>query len=394
MRGLIKFLQIPVILGWITVGTQYSHRTIDDALRAELAERAIEPPVLTNDFSERQDQQGLVVRSGLSPQPSRVQTVHGGLDAPDPACLELPTWCGGDVEGDDKRKGPIYNYARLFTWWQLASTLDHAFWRTLQNVSEGKVCDSNPGASPQQWDAQHPSSNLEGDLRATARYCGLGADTPIYAYPQWSALPAEVYRRIFAASLWALFLQWGTTGASILIAYQTPTIGLGCRSGSYLVYGVLGTIVWMCLLTSMLLSHEVMLRYQEQHINNPSMDFRMRADHYNPDPNYYHRDPTHSALCAAAVALRYTGKFLAIVNTLWLIVTSLLESVGGYDNCWCEGDGLRVGREGWIVLFKNAQDLKLAASPSWGGGLFMTFMVCTVSIAFFVSGSGSMESKD
>lgn len=314
------------------------------------------------------------------------------MDIPNPEHLVLPSWCGADIEGDDKRKGPIYNYARVFTWWQLASTIDDAFWRTLDNVGEGRVCDRTQllqGLATPQWDPQYPSTNLEGDIRGTAQYCGLGT-SPILAYPGWSAMPAEVYRRIFAASLWALFLQWGTTGASILIAYLTPTIGLGCRSGSYLLYGVIGTIVWVCLLTSQLLSHEIMLRYQREHIRNPSMDFRLPHDPNNP--NQYTRDRGHSTLCAAAVILRYTGKFLAIINTLWLIISSLLEFVGGFDNCWCEGDGGRTENGGWVLLFKDAQDLKLAAQPSWGGGLFMTLLVCTVSIVFFVT--GSMEDKD
>ena len=142
----------------------------------------------------------------------------------------------------------------------------------------------------------------------------------------------------------------------------------------------------------MLLSHEIMLRYQEEHVLNPSMDFRLRPDPQNPNPNEYARDGSHSALCAAAVMLRYVGKILAVVNTFWLITSSLLQFVGGYENCWCQGNAVRLGAKGWIVLFKNAQDLNLAASPSWGGGLFMTLLVCAVSIVFFVT--SSMESRD
>lgn len=323
--------QIPVILGWITVGTQYSHRSIDDALRAELAERALEPPIQGTD-SELQDQRGLVVRGGLSPQPSLVQTVVGAVDTPALAHLEIPNWLGADVEGDEKRKGPIYNYARLFTWWQLASTLHTAFWQTLENVRTGEVVYETAQGQPRPvWDSQKPSSNLEGDIKGTAGYCGLHK-VPVVAFPKWSDIPSPIYRRILAASLWGLFVQWGTTGASILIAFLTPTIGLGCRSGSYLLYGVLGTTVWVCLLTSMLLSHEAMLRYQKEHRINPSMDFRLRPQPKSPNPNQYSRDRTHSAFCAAAVILRYIGKTLAVINTLWLVISSLMEFVGGYDN--------------------------------------------------------------
>ncbi|KAK5109262.1 hypothetical protein LTR85_003445 [Meristemomyces frigidus] len=377
---------IPVILGWITVGTQSSHRTIDVALRSELASRALEPPIPTNQYSERHDQQGLIVRSGLSPQQSRVQTVIGAMDTPDPSHLEVPNWCGADVEGDDKRKGPIYNYARLFTWWQLASTMDHAFWKTLDNVSKGTTCDTGPGLNTWRWNDLDPTSNLEGDIKGTADYCGLHMDA-IHAYPEWSAMPSYLYRRIFSASLWALFLQWGTTGASIMIAYSTMTVGLGCRLGSYLIYGVAGTLVWLFLLTSQLLSHEVMLRYQKEHILNPSIDFRLGHDPKQPVSNSYERDWAHSALCAAAVILRYFGKAIAIANTLWLIIQPLLELIGAYDNCWCRGNAGRLGREGWVVLFKDAQDLKLFTSPPWDVQLCITTGVslglCACAIAFF-----------
>ncbi|KAJ7927974.1 hypothetical protein B0H13DRAFT_1968835 [Mycena leptocephala] len=46
----------------------------------------------------------------------------------------------------------------------------------------------------------------------------------------------DVFSRIFIASVAALALQWSTSGASILIVYFTPTVGLGCRSGAYLLY--------------------------------------------------------------------------------------------------------------------------------------------------------------
>jgi hypothetical protein len=42
----------------------------------------------------------------------------------------------------------------------------------------------------------------------------------------------------------ALFLVWIEIGMAILLAYNTPTIGLGCWSGSFLMYGILSTASW------------------------------------------------------------------------------------------------------------------------------------------------------
>lgn len=45
-------------------------------------------------------------------------------------------------------------------------------------------------------------------------------------------------------SLVSLALIWLEIGMAYMISYNTPTVGLGCRSGSYIVYGVLSSIPW------------------------------------------------------------------------------------------------------------------------------------------------------
>lgn len=55
----------------------------------------------------------------------------------------------------------------------------------------------------------------------------------------------------------AVVLGWGTIGVGLLIAYKSPTVGLGCDSGGYLVYGACATSSWIVLvaLLSAYLSH-------------------------------------------------------------------------------------------------------------------------------------------
>jgi len=52
--------------------------------------------------------------------------------------------------------------------------------------------------------------------------------------------PGGWYFTAFAA----LFLVWIEIGMAIMLAYNTPTIGLGCWSGSFLLYGLLSTVSW------------------------------------------------------------------------------------------------------------------------------------------------------
>lgn len=45
-------------------------------------------------------------------------------------------------------------------------------------------------------------------------------------------------------ALTALALVWWELGMALTISYNIPTVGIGCRSASYLVYGALSTIPW------------------------------------------------------------------------------------------------------------------------------------------------------
>ena len=46
-------------------------------------------------------------------------------------------------------------------------------------------------------------------------------------------------------SLTTLSIVWLEVGMAIMLSYNTPTVGLACRSGSYLIFGVLSTIPWI-----------------------------------------------------------------------------------------------------------------------------------------------------
>lgn len=46
-------------------------------------------------------------------------------------------------------------------------------------------------------------------------------------------------------ALTALAMVWWELGMALTISYNIPTVGIGCRSGSYLVYGGLSTVPWL-----------------------------------------------------------------------------------------------------------------------------------------------------
>jgi len=46
------------------------------------------------------------------------------------------------------------------------------------------------------------------------------------------------------SSIGALALVWWEIGMALMISYNIPTVGIGCRSGSFILYGILSTLPW------------------------------------------------------------------------------------------------------------------------------------------------------
>lgn len=52
-------------------------------------------------------------------------------------------------------------------------------------------------------------------------------------------------RSWWVISLVSLALVWLQIGMALMISYNIPTVGIGCRSASYLIYGVLSSLPWL-----------------------------------------------------------------------------------------------------------------------------------------------------
>jgi hypothetical protein len=191
---------------------------------------------------------------------------------------------------------------------------------------------------------------------------------------------SEVFKRMAIAYLVALFVQWSTTGSAIVMAYLTPTVGLGCRSGGYLIYGLAGNGVLFLMVLSMIFSHFAMKRYQS-HYNKWSEE--------NPNGNprgseeEMFKGLRYSLLCILAVVTRVLGKTLAVLSTIFLIASSLFEYLGVYSNCWCKSAFPQWGHSGWVVLFKTDQDFQRVAQGPWVGGVAMSTIACIIAWAVF-----------
>lgn len=216
---------------------------------------------------------------------------------------------------------------------------------------------------------------------------------------------------MLGAAVVAILVQWGTTGAAILIAYNTPVKGFGCRSATYTLYGALGTIGWLLHVISMCFSHSAMLQYQAAIQQDTKMEF-VKSRSVSPDVERqmtngtthtaggtntgstalcsngkpFERDTWHTTICILAVSTRALGKITVIVNAAWIIIGSLMEIINIYENCWCLANR---DTRSWVLLFKSGSDLKAAAQTTWGGGVALSIM--TSFLGFLVFWLGSRE---
>ena len=427
---------MPIICGWIGIGTQQHSDSIDDALETETAYLAPQDlnPRHSELYHQNKIQHGLVIagegQSGLTTC-TRFTTQQDVGDR-----YRTPGFF--DLRGDEKLRGPLFNYARIFTYSHVVGHFRDALSVTMHNINGRKTVTGVP--------------SLEGDLKRqlcgtteqTTQYAGL-LDKSIYAYPEWHEIDPFIWRGMLFSALLALFLQWGTTGAAIMIAYLTPIVGLGCRSGGYLIYGAVATVSWLLLAISSLFSHAAMLQYQREQqklrqsslttadtdtLNRePSVQIPEDAEktlavnssphlhpleskpsrsptlnptttttsnipsHTHPQnlPPHPHPPPHHRIqnlipVRPLAALTRYIGKTLAVTNAFFLVAISLAEFVGGYENCWCKADAPGLGAEGWVVLFKTGKDLEMAARLPWAMGVMVSIFVCVGSFGVFWGG--------
>lgn len=348
---------IPVVLGWMTVGVQSRKDTIQNAIEGE-----------SSDMKAFEAGPGMSIKA-------------------------MPKALLGKVPGDETLQGPAYNYARMLTYPKLRKRVVEKFEDKLGNLAPltGNAPVQEPTADISQVGLpiheQDSARSSTFDLASATsqpslvgfRKPGNRKDTnqveaqtsssngPYMTWQDVKSTPDWV-RSFLLSNIVAVILQWGVTGSAIVISYLTEVRGLGCRSGSYLLYGILATSAHVLLVCSVFLSNGAMLTYQYKPKPEPKPESK-------PESNLESRTALRRRiLCTLAVATRYLGKTLAVANALWIILSSIFELIGFYESCYCTGTQLGLGDRAWVVLFASGDKMRDEAEPSWIGGLAMSLL--------------------
>lgn len=251
------------------------------------------------------------------------------------------------IHRDHEATAPIYNYARFLPFVQIVEEFASAFHYASENAR--KHIPVNRDAPWERGDGTtiHPA-NRQGSGAQVEAYCTAPS------YVRRSHWGPSIFSRFAIASLAALALQWSTSGASIVIVYFTPTVGLGCRSAAYLLYAALATFVWALLVASSLLGHYA----------------ATRTDDRAPGLAQY-----------AAVFLRRCAKVVAALNAAWILAAFFLQFGNFFDRCYCNSDVLGLGGRAHNVMLLEGSDIS-AMKAAWVGGVVLAVVPSGLFLIF------------
>jgi hypothetical protein len=139
---------------------------------------------------------------------------------------DVPLWLGFSIQGDEAFEGPIFNYARLFTFREFSSTITKAFHAHISSLAIGK--------------------NQHRNMYEVAESCDLNKK-PLQAYTPWRETDATTWHHILIAAGAAMFLQWGTVSQNDLYwVYQAngETDRTSNNDGIPDTYGRTGVPIW------------------------------------------------------------------------------------------------------------------------------------------------------
>ena len=353
---------LPLIIGWLYVGSQPEPNHLRKCLDRASQIASMAPRDGLNRTKDVDDQQTRGIELSKRDQVDRARM-------------------------DEMKTVPVFNYARAFIWSLYAQHVLSLAKTAAVNARQRIPVDSCGLGKGATWvvgdELSVARENRIGTEEQVIRYCTakitpfekmFGAPRPVippnlisrhspsisiallpfynpgHEIERQSRWAPGIWGRTTIAALFALGLQWGTTGAAILIHYLAPPAGLGCHSMSFLLYGIVSTMsMLLCLLASIL-----------AHASRPLHDSG-------------HRTPrSQTCLDLGAVLCRYLGQGLAFVSGIGIIIVCFFQSSGTFNNCFCDSTTFDKGVGDVFFLTVN-----YTIGPSiirlWVGGLLLAF---------------------
>lgn len=140
-------------------------------------------------------------------------------------------------------------------------------------------------------------------------------------------------------------------------------LGLGCRTASNILYGILATLIWAMLVLSSILA------YHSTRISTSEILSRS------------------ARICRSlSILLRRIGKFIATVNAIWIVLSSIFQFSNVFDRCWCNSSVIGLHRKAYTIIDYSHFDLT-GTKAAWISGMALaavtafTFILSINSLA-------------
>ncbi|KAL0581297.1 hypothetical protein V5O48_000780 [Marasmius crinis-equi] len=251
------------------------------------------------------------------------------------------------LRSDQYISAPVYNYARVFTWTEVVQKVAACFSEATRHADLFE-----PVNPDMEW--------VEGDRYVKVRPQNRsGASFQVETYcttvqpSQLDHFESGVWSRMTLGILAALGLQWGTAGAAVLTVYHTPTTGLGCRSGAYILYALISSIVMVMLVLSSILADYATTYPSQYPIELHPRSYRVKI------------------LAWGSILLRRLGKVFAVLNALLLTATCVFQFTGFFDRCYCDSSVIGRGADNAFNVIKLLPGDVSSMRDAWIGGVVL-----------------------
>ncbi|KZV68257.1 hypothetical protein PENSPDRAFT_754287 [Peniophora sp. CONT] len=392
--GAVFLWLLPVVIGYLQLSPKCDDERVHDAVER------------VND-----DKAYLAVNADPDPRRTRVSgnahTSHTRVRS-GKCGIYLQGGYHGWFRKDEEACAPIYNYARFFHWTASAEYAIRVFSAAARKATDniavgGGQCQEKCHACAE---ATVCCRNRQGDKRQVHEY--------VHDTVNGDARPATlegtgVFWRFFVSVVVALILQWGTVGGGILVVAYTPTKGLGCRSGAYILYAIVGTVVLLLMTFSSLLAYyssppatavAKATPITKEATSNSSATARgsksESAIEAGDQPPSSPSDATGDAEDDPAFARRFSifccwlGKGLAALNSAWIILVCVGQFASFFDTCYCNSSVLGLGRSAYAVITLTSTDIH-AMNAVWVIAIVTASLISAIYFFFvwlYVDSSG------
>ena len=147
----------------------------------------------------------------------RATDKHSASPSEDDALFSplLQTFLGFSIAGDEAEPGSIFNHARVWTHLHASKQVAEAFLTFTRRQRQRRTVHGREWEEdPDRW-----TENLRGTPEQMSRYISASYEDQ-QDFSVHAPASADLVHNCINASFVAVFLQWGTTGAAIVIAYK------------------------------------------------------------------------------------------------------------------------------------------------------------------------------